>query len=103
MSNTKHKDCTIRNMAKSAKKRLGANDYSCQIAPKNATVEQKSMCEKIIALKNVGEEIVNPVAQLADKDLLNSLSHEERQRYILKLCADYIAVKKFFDEKSSAS
>ncbi len=102
MSNVKHQECAIRNMAKSAKKRLCENDYSEQVAPRNATPSQKALCEKIVKLKQSGEDVINPVEQLADKELLSTLSHEQRQRYIINLCADYVSVKKFFDAKSEA-
>lgn len=103
MGNTKHKDCALRNLAKSAKKRLCADNYSEQIAPKDATPSQRELCEKIVKLKQEGEDVINPVEQLADKKLLSTLSHEQRQRYIINLCADYVSVKSFFDKKSSAS
>ena len=33
---------------------------------------------------------------------MKGLSHEERQRYIIQLAADYLAVKKELDDRSAA-
>lgn len=44
--------------------------------------------------------MTNPVASFADPEKLKTLSHEEKQRYILSLCADYVSVKKYLDEKA---
>ena len=49
------------------------------------------------ALKRNGEEVVNPISQLADKELLNSLPHDMRQRYIIQLSADYVSVRNMLD------
>lgn len=75
MSNVKHKNCIVRQLAKSAKSRL---------------------CK----LQKDGETVTNPVASFADPEKLKTLSHEEKQRYILSLCADYVSVKKYLDEKA---
>lgn len=104
MSNVKHKNCAIRSLAKSAKSRLKNNSYDQDelTAPKDVTPEQKAIFVKLNKLKRAGESITNPVEQLADEKILHSLSHEERQRYIIKLCADYVSVKNYMDKKSAS-
>jgi len=102
MSNIKHKNCALRTLAKSAKSRLATNSYDQDelSAPKDVTPEQKAIYVKLNKLKRAGESVINPVAQLADEKILGSLSHEERQRYIIKLCADYVSVKNYMEKKS---
>ena len=43
MSNVKHKNCIVRQLAKSAKSRLCKNDYEQEVAPTGATPEQKEI------------------------------------------------------------
>lgn len=102
MSNVKHKNCARRALAKSAKSRLGNNSYDKDelSAPKDVTPEQKAIYVKLNKLKRAGESVNNPVAQLADENILRTLSHEEKQRYIIKLCADYVSVKNYMEKKS---
>lgn len=102
MSNVKHKNCALRALAKSAKSRLGNNSYDKDelSAPKDVTPEQKAIYVKLNKLKRAGESVNNPVAQLADENILRTLSHEEKQRYIIKLCADYVSVKNYMEKKS---
>lgn len=102
MSNVKHKNCALRALAKSAKSRLSNNSYDKDelSAPKDVTPEQKAIYVKLNKLKRAGESVTNPVAQLADENILRTLSHEERQRYIIKLCADYVSVKNYMEKKS---
>ncbi len=101
MSNVKHPKCAMRDLAKEAKSRLSANTYQnehdCPI-PKNITPEQKIMYQKLFDMSQLGETCTNPISQLADSSKLNGLSHEERQRYIIQLCADFVAVKKLFNQ-----
>ncbi len=101
MSNVKHPKCAIRNLAREAKGRLSTNTYQldtgCPI-PKNITPEQKSMYQKLYDLSQSGEDCINPILQLADSHKLEGLTHEERQRYIIQLCADFVAVKKIFNQ-----
>lgn len=101
MSNVKHPKCPIRNMANSAKARLCANTYFDDLnmgVPKNITPQQKQMYLKICEIKDSGEELINPIQQLADTEKMNSLSHEEKQRYIMQLSADYVCVKNLVEQ-----
>lgn len=100
MSNVKHKNCIVRQLAKSEKSRLCKNDYEQEVAPTGATPEQKEIYLKLCKLQKDGETVTNPVASFADPEKLKTLSHEEKQRYILSLCADYVSVKKYLDEKA---
>lgn len=93
MSNVKHKNCIVRQLAKSAKSRLCKNDYEQEVAPTGATPEQKEIYLKLCKLQKDGETVTDP-------EKLKTLSHEEKQRYILSLCADYVSVKKYLDEKA---
>lgn len=104
MSNVKHKNNALRALAKSAKSRLGNNSYDTDelSAPKDATPEQKEIFVKLSKLQRDGKSVTNPVEQLADEKILGTLSHEERQRYIIKLCADYVCVKNFMEKKSAS-
>lgn len=103
MSNTKHKNCALRALAKTAKNRLGNNAYDKDelTAPRNVTPRQKEIYVKINKLKRAGQNITNPVAQLADEKILRSLSHEEKQRYIIGLCADYVSVKNYMEKQTA--
>ncbi len=101
MSNVKHKNCMVRQLAKSAKARLCKNDYEGECgAPSSATPEQKAIYLKLVKLQKDGQSVVNPVASFADQEKMQTLSHEEKQRYILSLCADYISVKKYMDDRA---
>lgn len=102
MGNVRHPKCAIRNMAGEAKKRLmnGAygDDAACR-APQDASPSQQRIYIKLKQLLDEGTEIDNPIRQLADTELMDSLSHEDRQRYVFQLAADYIAMKKELDDK----
>ena len=88
-------------MANQAKKRLAQNKYAEQNAiPKNITAEQQVIYFKLKQLKRDGQELTSPVAQLGDQNLLASLSHEEKQRYIIRLCEDYVKVKALIEKES---
>lgn len=101
MSNVKHKNCIVRQLAKSAKARLCGNDYRQEAnIPAGATPEQKEIYLKLCKLQKEGETVANPVASFADPEKLKTLSHEEKQRYILSICADYVRVKKYLEEKT---
>lgn len=101
MSNVKHKSCAMRTLAKSAKSRLGQGAYDKDEinAPKSVTPNQKELYVKLLKLKRDGKDVSNPIAEFADNEKLTKLSHEERQRYILNLCADYMFAKRLVDEK----
>ncbi len=93
MSNVKHPKCAMRDLAAKAKERLSKGEYSEPLAPGNITPRQREIFLKLYELKKHGEEVLNPIAQLADEELMRSLTHEERQRYIIQLASDYVAVK----------
>lgn len=102
MANVRHPDCAIRTLAHEAKRRLkeGAYDREATCAlPQGASPSQKRIYIRLKELLDRGEEVVNPIRQLADADLVARLSHEEKQRYILRLAADYTAMKKELDSR----
>lgn len=107
MSNVRHPSCAIRNLALDAKKRLAKPDGtyfpSGLEPPSTLTPSQKEIFVKIRALYDAGEEVDNPLEQLADKEYMATLSHEARQRYILTLCGDYVEMKRLFLERLSSS
>lgn len=86
-------------MANEAKRRLQSNAYKSGAigAPQGVSLSQRQIYIRLKELLDAGEEIVNPIQQLADKELMNGLSHEERQRYVFQLAADYLAMKKALD------
>ena len=88
-------------MANEAKKRLASGDYSEKYIPKNITSSQKEIYFKLQKMKKDGEELTSPVAQLGDQKLLATLPHEEKQRYIIRLCEDYIKVKAIIEKEIS--
>ncbi len=104
--NIKHPDNELRSRAKDAKRRLANNLYNRDeiSAPKDITPQQRAIYLKLLNLKREGEQNINPIEQFADKQMLSNLSYEDRQRYIMQLCADYIAIKnkvdKMIDKKS---
>ena len=51
-------------------------------------------------MKKDGIVLSNPVTQLGDEQKLATLSHEEKQRYIITLLADYIKVKQIVDSET---
>ncbi len=107
MGNKSHPDCTIRNLAFEARRRLNEGEYhrfqSGLEPPRTATTNQKVLYIKLRDMLERGEELVNPIMQLADEKHLNALSHEEKQRYIFQLSSDYLAMKKELLLRLSAS
>ncbi|MEG2540413.1 MAG: hypothetical protein RSB59_01375 [Clostridia bacterium] len=107
MSNKKHKKCEIRRMANEAKDRLSKNNYKANLPlltpPKNISPSQKEIFIKLCGFVENGKTLDNPIKQLADENKLATLSHEERQRYILQLSADYVSMKRAIDEKLEAT
>lgn len=102
MGNVRHPKCAIRNMADEAKKRLMKNAYgeaTSARAPQDASPSQQRIYIRMKQLLDEGREIDNPIQQLADRELMETLSHDDRQRYIFQLAADYIAMKKELDDK----
>ena len=85
----------MRDLANQAKARLSYNDYTRPYppVPKNATPRQREIYLKLYELKQGGQTVENPIAVFADEQKLKELSHEERQRYIIQLCADYISMR----------
>ena len=86
-------------MANEAKHRLANNSYEEKTVPKNITASQKEIYFKLQKIKKDGKELTSPVAQLGDQKLLSTLSHEEKQRYIISLCEDYIKVKSIIEKE----
>lgn len=101
MSNVKHKSCAMRTLAKSAKARLSQSDYdSDEIgAPSNISPAQKAIYVKLCKLYRQGKSVTNPVQEFADSEKMQTLSHEEKQRYILALCSDYMCAKSYADAR----
>ena len=99
MSNVKHPDCPIRALAIEAKKRLKDNDYVNYnsldtIDTKNSlTPMEEQVYKKLKAYLDCGEEIINPILQLGDKDYIATLSPQEKQKYILALSNAYLSFK----------
>ena len=88
-------------MANEAKARLQKNTYAeTNALPKNITNEQQEIYFKLKKMKKDGIVLSNPVAQLADEQKLATLSHEEKQRYIIKLLADYVKVKQLIESET---
>lgn len=102
MSNVKHPKCAIRNLANDAKRRLSNNSYQEKAVPKNITASQKEIYFKLQKIKKDGETLTSPVAQLGDAKLLATMTHEEKQRYIINLCEDYIKVKSIIEQEQQA-
>lgn len=103
MSNVKHPKCKIRTLANEAKDRLKNNSYnSCTAAiteqSKLSPAEQFVLSKMMHVMEN-GEEIINPIAQLCDKEKLNSLPANERQRYIFELSNAYLCLKQKMMER----
>ncbi len=107
MSNKKHPKCKIRTMAKQAKDRLKTNEYDSNFGelapPKGITPSQRNVYLKLKTMFENGEDIKNPIQQLADREMLMQLSHQDRQRYILQLSADYVEMRKTLTEKMQKS
>lgn len=103
MSNIKHQKCPMRNLANEAKARLIKGDYSRPYppVPKSATPQQREIYLKLYAMKKDGKTVDNPVTALADPKKLEALSHEDRQRYIIQLCSDYIAMRSALSDLNS--
>lgn len=104
MSNIKHNKCPMRELANQAKARLSYNDYTRPNppVPKNATPQQREIYLKLYELRQGGQGVDNPVATFADEQKLKTLSHEERQRYIIQLCSDYISMRTALDERRTS-
>ena len=97
MANVRHPECAIRSLAKQAKLRLrdGARSYGDRTFFPQGAIRLKELSER-------GEEVVNPIRQLADAELLSGLSHDEKQRYVFQLAADYIAMKRELDNRTAS-
>lgn len=105
MANVRHPECAIRILAHEAKRRLKEGSYdreARQSFPQGASPSQKKIYIRLKQLLDSGEEVVNPIRQLADDELMNRLSHEERQRYVFQLAADYLAMKKELEGRLAA-
>ncbi len=106
MSNIKHNKCPMRTLATEAKNRLARNDYrrNQPPVPKNATPQQREIYLKLCDLRQTGEiKIDNPITYFADPDKLKTLSHDERQRYIIQISADYLSMRAAIEVKDFAA
>lgn len=99
MSNIKHNKCPMRTLAQEAKSRLASGSYNRNLppVPKNATPQQRDIYLKLYELRKGGESVDNPIAVFADEQKLASLTHEERQRYIMQIAADYLSMRAALD------
>lgn len=100
MSNVKHQKCPMRDMANAAKERLLKNEYSKQPpVPKTASIQQREIFIKLFEMKmeGISTDVENPITVFADQEKLAAMSHEERQRYIMQICADYISMRTAID------
>lgn len=97
MSNIKHPKCPMREAALKAKARLAKGEYGEQPTPPNISPRQRDIYLKLSELKKRGEEVINPIAQLADEELMRAMPHDERQRYIIQLASDYVSVRNLLD------
>ena len=70
MANTRHPKCAIRSMAVEAKKRLQSKAYGTGEIPAPAGISpaQRRIYIRLRELRESGEEVVNPIQQLADKE-----------------------------------
>lgn len=105
MSNIKHKPCIMREAAKSARTRLMTKAYDSDeiSAPKNITPQQRAIYLKLVKLSRAGEDVSDPVALFADSKKFATLSHEEKQRYVLTLCADFVQMKRYLEHKTAGA
>jgi len=103
MSNIKHPKCKIRNLALEAKERLKKNSYNACgtafTAESKLTPAEQAVLARMREVMEQGVEIINPIAQLCDRDKLNSLPSTERQRYIFELSNAYLCLKQKMMEK----
>lgn len=103
MSNIKHKKCKMRELAQEAKARLSDNTYDPgrPPIPKNASPQQRDIYVKLYEMRRDGEGVENPITAFGDPKKLAELSHEDKQRYILQLCSDYVSMRVALDEAQS--
>lgn len=96
MSNVPHPKCAIRSLAVEARKRLIEDDYYPSVLEpsKSFSPSEREVFLKLRDLYERGEDVTNPVEQLADKKYMESLPHDERQRYVINLCANYVDMKR---------
>ncbi|MDD4840167.1 MAG: hypothetical protein PHE93_05855 [Clostridia bacterium] len=103
MSNIKHQKCKIRHLAGEAKERMKNNSYnactSAISAQSKLSPAEQTVLTKMLQVMEQGEEIINPIAQLCDKEILNTLSTNDRQRYILELSNAYLCLKQKMMDK----
>lgn len=60
------------------------------------TMKNEEMLHKICYIVEAGDEIVNPLSYLIDKNMLSSLSVSEQQRYIFRISEAYIYIKNYY-------
>mgnify|MGYP006960905984 CR=1 FL=1 len=103
MSKTEKKKSNLKILAADAKMRLingyyknaGSKTYHdivrSSFSDNESREEEKLFYEKVKQL--IEEDAINPIAQLADQECLNSLSYSARQRYLLQISEKYNRVK----------
>ncbi len=102
MSNIKHPMCKIRNLASEAKMRLQENNYHNMHTVSDMqklTPMELTVLSKMREILNQGQEIKNPISQLCDRRLLNSLESSDRQRYVLEISNAYLNLKQKMMDK----
>lgn len=107
MSNVKHPNCKIRNLALEAKARLKTNNYSAKTSVLSAQSQlspaEQTVLSRMLKVMENGEEIINPIQQLCDREVLNALPANERQRYVFELSNAYVSLKQKMMDKLDAS
>lgn len=103
---------TVKELASAARRRMlhgytDANRFVCTAARKNTEhlplFQSDEILTKIYEIVQSGDEMLNPISQLIDKEYFASLTPEEQQRYVLKLSEAYICVKKFAEQARTVS
>ena len=70
---------------------LREHEYAC-IASK-IKVEDDPLYKKVEKILEKDPDTLNPIGQLIDKDLYNTLSETGKERYILDLAKKYVLIK----------
>ena len=118
----KTEEFNFKSYIQGVKNRLKANNYSkykkntnkgkfklltgmfsnLDVEIKPLKTDEEELIEKIMDLINL--DSVNPLKELTDEKIFNSLSEHEKQRYMLNLSDTYIRIKnKIFEEKRNVS
>ena len=105
-------------LAQKAKKRLSSAGHTFNEIPSEKTtfaylssgsyaivankqmIEEDPLFEKIKKLLDEGEDTICPLAKLTDKQIFNSLSDTEKERYIMDISKRYNKIKDYFMKNS---